>query len=461
MDFSTALNPANEVAPVVQPQQPGMAEVIAPDPLATIARPATSPAEIEQRKAGWAAVYEKMQLNPNLMNAMAVTGAGLMQPIRPGQTVAGQAAQSVMGGMQAFKAGEVEQYNRGREARKDSEASAESGARVAASGASTDLARAQLPGVQSTARTTVATEGDRIAQSKNAAEKVRLELEQADLNLKNLKSDQDVVAAERKLRTRKAEIASTITDERILAGINAEIDKSLEGLNLVRQQIKTSAAAAGASNATARAANLRTDEAGFTIRMLQDLEKNDPTKLQQLLTKTGPFSASQSGDQQRASLYGSLYDKLPDADKKGKTREQFQMHHLTAAKKQDKIKALSDYLRAGGDDTDLIAALTADAKADMPTAGAATNQATTSGGVTYTWNGTKYVPSTGGASAKTPNGILPPVTPNDSAASNPSPADTTKYTRTKGNRGNWVYTRGARGAGRTRAEWEELDAAGN
>lgn len=327
------------------------------DPLAAIAVPIQSPAELEQRKAGWAAVYERITGNANMMNALGVIGMNLMQPVRPGDTPVAQTARSVGAGLNAYRAGEFTQYEMQRQARKDAQESEESGARVEASRSATSLNKARLPAVQAESQVAAATVADKIRIA-------RLETERADVLLQSARTDADVKKIEADLKKREADIKKSIPDETIRAGLLAEIEAQRLKVPEAKARIKASNAAAAASSASAANNQLTVDL----------VKKLAPDEQKEFLTKTGRYSQHTSGIGQQAIMWGNIYDKLPETDpkKKGKTREQFQMDRLSEAKQQDAMKYLTDYIKAVGTDADpdIIASLTEMAKSSLAAKGA-------------------------------------------------------------------------------------------
>ena len=319
----------------------------APDPLALIRKPVATPQEIEQRKTGWAAVWDKLQNDPNLQAALSVAGAKMSQPVHRGESAFGNLTNAVVAGQGAFKAGELLQRQQKREDTTDAQKAAESAAEVAQRNAQTETSRAQLPGVQADVRVKTATVDDRIKKAKEEAEKATLDLSKA-------REEEDVAKVERTVKKRKAEIAQTIPDANIRSAMLAELDKPELELEATRARIQASKASAASSYASAAE-----HKAGATMKELtvKELEAMPPAERKQFLTKTGQYSATSSALSQHATLWGGLYEKLPadDPNRKGKTKEQFVMERLQSAKQKDAIELYLKAKQVGMDDADIDA----------------------------------------------------------------------------------------------------------
>lgn len=308
--------------------------------------PAANPQEVEQRKAGWMEVLK----NPNMQMALLMMGANMAQPTPAGQSTLGHAAQSLALGAGAFQMGEYATRQEARQKQLDTQKQAESEATIAARGAQTRLAEAQLPGVQ--AASDVAQRSVQLNVDRN-----KLELEKAQLALDSAKTENDVKKIEADLKKRRLAIEKEIPDEKLRAAALAEVDAKALAVREARARI-------AASEATTKAKSAEADVAGLTLERVKELS---PEEQRQFLTKTGKYSAATSGIVQQASFWGTLYDKLPADDKykKGKTREQFQMTQLQSAKAKDITDMMKNYVLAGGDDEQILAGFSELLKANL------------------------------------------------------------------------------------------------
>lgn len=358
------------VPPPQQPQiTPGMDSVVNPDPtggmIARVQRPANSPQELENRKVGWQAVIEKLS-DPNFLRAVGFAGATMAQP---GANI----GQGLTAGLTAFSAGEFAKYQQGQEAEKLAIQQRESGARVAASEAQTATEQARLPGV--TAQASVAE-----ANVENLIAKAKADREKADLDLAGAKDEAAVTAVERKVRKSIADLQTQIPDATRRQAIEAELQASLLKVDQAKAAIAASKATTAAKKAEADVSQITLDE----LKAMPSEEKR------QFLTKTGKYStAVGSAIMQQAGMWGAIYDKLPDTDaqKKGKTREQFQMTQLQSTKAKDITDMMKNYVLAGGDDAEVLSMfgdiLKGQLAARQPGAGGGTDGAKESGWQDY------------------------------------------------------------------------------
>lgn len=335
-------------AGMTQPQDPT---------LTAINKPAQTPAEVETRKSGWQAVWDKFTTDPNLQRAMLMVGAHMMQPLAPGQTTMGHLGQSLALGSQAINAGEYANYEKSRQDTKDQQETAESGARVAASKASTAETQARTPGTIADSKVKTDTAQARIDEANTASATAKLALAKAT-------SQEEVDKIQRDLDKHKLQIEQAVPDAVRKKAVMAELEAAGLKADEAKARINASKAAAGASGSAARANNLKADESQITLDVLKKMPDSEK---KEFLTKTGKYSTSASGVTQQASLWGDLYDKLPatDSSKSGKTREQFQMKMLTEAKSKDALESLTKYMAANGDDPEIIQGLTELIKGNM------------------------------------------------------------------------------------------------
>ena len=327
--------------PAAQPMQYGPMVNPAPaDPtVAAMNKPAQSPQELEQRKAGWMQIFQ----NPNFMRALGFAGAQLAQPVQPGQTQFGHLGQAFATGLSAYQAGDYAQQQADLAKSKDARENAESAATVANTEARTGEAVARTPGIQAESDVGAATVNDKIARIKSEADA-------AALKLKEAKGEADVAAVERELRMKRAQIEKEVPDEKLRAAALAEMDTKILAASEARARLGLTEAQTKGAKASAVAKEITVD----TLNKMDDKERKE------FLTKSGRYSVHTSGISQQAEMWGQIYDKLPanDPSKTGKTREQFQMDRLSSSKSKDAADTLTKYLQAGGDDPDVISGLT-------------------------------------------------------------------------------------------------------
>jgi hypothetical protein len=326
----------SEPAPNVM-QQPGINSVVDPNasaPLAMMQRPVQSPAELEARKSGWQMAAEKLS-DPNLLRALGFAGAAMAMP-------GGSVGHGLATGMTAFQAGEYADIAKKREDEKFALEQRQAGATyestqagTGATLAQTDLAKARLPGAQAQSGVEVATADSRIAQAKAESQK-------AVIAAKAAQRVEDLAPLEESIRERRLLIERQIPDETVRRQILAEVEKA----EIAVQQAKQTLAKGKTEGAIG----------DITLDVLKGMSKEDQAAF---LTKSGKFasSAAGSGIAQQASMWGAIYDKLPETDphKKGKTREQFQMTQLQSTKAKDITDMMKNYVLAGGDDPAIIA----------------------------------------------------------------------------------------------------------
>lgn len=332
-----------------QPQvaAPQMAGITNPAPEApAIYKPAATPEEIETRKGSW----QQLLQNPNIMRALGMMGVQLVQPIQPGQSRLGAFGQALGTGMAAMQAGEFTDFERRLKERQETRKDKESQAAIGASNATTNLRVAQLPGAQAESALAQGTLQSKISAAEQA-------VEEAGVRIKSAKTAQELKEIELNLTKRRAEIEKSIPDEKIRAAALAKVDAQILAVDEARAKIDETKATAGLRGAQAKEAEA---DAGVKEVTRDILMKMDPAEQKAFLTKSGKYSATSSAFQQQAETWGSIYDKLPADDpmKKGKTREQFQMHQLRSAKAKDAAEILTKYLANFGDDPGIISGLT-------------------------------------------------------------------------------------------------------
>ena len=360
--LAAVLEDPNATAP--QPtEEEGLAGVVQPDIGKAIHSPITDEKEIENRKLGWSTVFEKFRDNPNLQQALGIAGARLMQPVKPGESVSGNLGQAVVQGQQAFKQGELLQRQQGREDVADAQKAEMHAVQIPEVKAKTEGALAQaeerrsvtarntalLPGDVAASETAVATKDAKVKQARALADKAVAEAEAA--------TDTEAInKVLREFNKKKAALLAGASDEIVKKAVEAELATPTLKVDLLRQQIATSKAAAGEHAAGAAERTVRTTKERLTTDALAQLKKDDPKGFQEYVTKTGKYSGgSTSAEVQKSELWGSLYDKLPtgDSSKGNKTREQFIMERLQAAKQKDALELLVKAKQAGMSDEEI------------------------------------------------------------------------------------------------------------
>jgi hypothetical protein len=348
--------------------------------MAQVQRPAQSPAELEQRKAGWTELYQRMTSNPNIMRAIGMAGAALAQPLPAGQTRAGHLGQAFAVGQTAFAGGEATEFERQQARQKEQRATAESEANIAGTRAGT-------------ARTLQQTETERLTQE-SIVQTAKTAAEKASFDLSKARSVEELDKIDRELKAQRQEIERSIPEGTKRAAILAELAKPEAQLAELKAKTSRESAAAAQAQATARETGVDTDIKSVQLNLLKGMP---PEEQKQFLSKTGKFAASTSGITQQASMWGEIYDKLPATDpaKSGKTREQFQMFFLQSAKAKDASDMYKNYILAGGEDPDTIKMLEDLIKGTLEVrGGAAPKPAAGAGPTEMVWDAKKgkYVP---------------------------------------------------------------------
>lgn len=374
MDTLSQIAPYSEIAGAVPQAAPGpqtapFASMVSPQPdVSQVAKPATSPEEIEQRKAGW----QQIMSNPNFMRALGYMGTQLMQPIQPGQTRMGHLGRAAQTGMTAFQMGEYAQYEQDRQAREDARKQKESDANVAATEATTALNKERLPGVRADAEVAAQTTQARI-------DKVKKDVEKATLDIDRTKLDNELKTMEKELKARQKSIMESIPDETLRKAEMAKVDAQILEVDAVRARIAASRAAAGASGAQTKLANAQLPgvEAEGKMKALTaaEIEKLSPEDKLAYASKTGRFSAASSVTAQSEQMWSRIYDGLPAEDPAKKlNKAQYVQKMLTSGKAKDAAETLAKLLAAGETDEALLRQLRdlAKSNASSPAPAAAT-----------------------------------------------------------------------------------------
>lgn len=311
------------------PQQPMMSPMMnqTPPEVAAIAKPASTPEEIAQRKAGW----QEVMNNPNFMRALAFMGTQLVQPIQAGQSRLGAFGQAFGTGVTALQAGEYASWEQKMKEQEAARKQAESSAEVA-------LTQAKTPGAAAESAAAAGTVKPRIEQA-------GINLERAKIDLQNAKDEATIKPIETALKKRLLDIQTSIPDATVRAAEEAKINAAALAVEEARARIKLTTAHAAEFDAKAAKETFEAAKGEITYNVLKGME---PAEQKEFLTHTGRYAATTSGIAQQATMWGAIYDKLPadDPHKKGTTREQFQMKQLQSAKSKDASDILKSYITA-------------------------------------------------------------------------------------------------------------------
>lgn len=330
-------HPLEPVAQNVMPQA-NYTAMSQPNPVAEMQKPAQSPQEVEQRKAGWLQVIQGLQNNPNFMRAVGFAGAALAQPKPVGQSTLGHIGNAWMVGNSAYELGNNSANEYALRMGKDAREQAESAANVERVKAGTERERVATETARATQQATI---DDAITKSKKA----KLDLDKAT-------KVEEVEAIERELIKRKATLAQQIPDAKLRAAAEAEVDLSIQKLEEAKARVGASRASARNSNASARLHESQANEYEAKVKLINEM---DPEEKKAFFTKTGKYATTTSALTQQRDMWSNLYDKLPadDSAKKGKTKEQFVMGRLTEAKQKDAIELLVKAKQAGLTDEEI------------------------------------------------------------------------------------------------------------
>lgn len=306
------------------PVGPGMAALTDPSAamaVSQITRPAQSPAELEARKTGWQQVAEKLS-DPNLLRALGFAGAAMAQP---GGTIGG----GIASGLTAFQAGEYAQRQQGIEDRAVTMKERETEADIAFKGATTDLRRAQLPGVEAESQVATETAGTKVQAAKTELENLKFKLEKAQ-------SEEEIDKLQREYDKRKWQLIKGIPDAKLRGSLIADMDKT-------SVEIESKRAAARENRAQAERYELERR----AIKNLPD------EKLRQYFTKTGEFASATGGAgsarlAQNEKVWRTLYQGLKkdgDPQVKEVSEDQFVRDRLVKDEDRDTMVALTRALQ--------------------------------------------------------------------------------------------------------------------
>lgn len=325
--------PTVQASPAVEnaPLDAGFATMMQPQPDFTAAnRPAANAQELDRRMTGWAALANKIQTDPNLRQAMLVTGASMMQPLQPGQTGMGSLGQSMVAGAGAYAQGEQRAFQQkviaGREKREEDRAGMEKELHPER----VRQARAGSRRAETEADVAVATRDDAIRRTRAATEA-------AELANATAYNEEQVRQLERDIRAVRA--------FRQRSTVDRELDMELEKAETALAQAK-----------------LNKEKTGYDVslsRLTTDtLSRMDSKELERIVKAKFTGQAGQgSAIVQQMDAWGQLYDKLPptDPNRQGRTKEQYVAEQLKSAKVEDITKMRKAYVDSGGDDTGILA----------------------------------------------------------------------------------------------------------
>ena len=316
--------------------EPGYNAMMQQDPMQDLIqynRPAANPQELEKRTTGWATLAQRFEQDPNLQRALFLTGAMLAQPVRPGQTTAGNIANAGVVGMNAYtqgKAAEIEQMAKmareGREERRlgleEAKLPSQIGSMEAGTAhtkATTATVEAARPGVEAEAKVKAGTADDLIQTARLTREKAALAQSDAEKDsiLKDLTRANEALRAEAQ-------------GPNISRLVQQELDKNDAVIGQLKAKSKQETAKAGVDELTAQ--------------IVQGLP---PEEQKDFALKRGKYgTGSQSAIVQQRDMYGDIYDKLPENDpmRQQMSKDQFVLRQLQSGKQSSALKELTDYV---------------------------------------------------------------------------------------------------------------------
>jgi len=326
--FSDIIEDPN--AGVLSPEEAGFAGITQPNPVAHLNTAPASPAELEKRKAGWAAVWEKFNTDPNLQRAFGMAGAMLAQPMQPGQTNAGNISNAFMVGTNAYQQGEAAQRAQAAGERKE--------------GREIESHQSQLRS-QDSSRASI----DQQTRERTSMEPLRPRALQADISgreqqttLEGLRGVREQQAGQREEELHPHRLgALQTTDEVARQGLD-------ERRELLPRRLANMDSQTRENDAQARSHESRASIAEETAAIIQGLA---PEERKEFLLKTGRHSGSQhtSAMAQQVALYSEIYDKLPDTHpvkQSGQTKEEFLLEKTSAGKTQSAVKDLETIVKS-------------------------------------------------------------------------------------------------------------------
>lgn len=299
-------------------------------------RPATTPEEAGQRRSMWSEIVTRFQTNPNLQRALAMTGAMMMQPIRPGQTAMGQAGNAAMVGLNAYNVGEAAALEQSM--KQASEQRAERQLGIAESREAREAGREPLhrEGMEEDIKGKRAGTGATLART----ELTEVQIDQAIADAKEKKDSAPLRELLRQVQQAEAEVKLGIPADARLA---AELDR----LKAERVKLQTAEAALAGTGASTRYNIARAEEQELTNEALKELPASE-----RLRALGKGRAAGGSAVVQQYDMYAEAFDRLQAKDPndptiKGMNRDQFALKKLESGKASDAATLIQKLISTG------------------------------------------------------------------------------------------------------------------
>ncbi len=297
------------------PEPMGMQAVTQPNPVAHLNTPPATPAELEKRKAGWAAVWEKFQTDPNLQRAFSMAGAMLAQPKQPGQTNAGNISNAYMVGTNAYQQGEAAQLKQKLAMSKEEREAAESKGRVAESAVRVPNIQAQTAGTQASTAGTQQQTAQRtemqpsvVARSGSEAATAATGVLQADENLAHSRENHPIERARGAAQTVDAMAQARERDAK--AAVSEEQLRALQALSPQERSDYLLKKGAHKENQTAFSQQVAEFGAAYD-RKTPEQQATLGSRDDYIETRMGTGKAKSALE--RYAAYQTLVDRAPDA----------------------------------------------------------------------------------------------------------------------------------------------------
>lgn len=227
----------------------GQQQQVPPEVMA-MNKPATSPEELEVRKAGWLQIVQKVTSDPNLMRAIGMAGSTLMQPKDWGQTNAGHIGSAYQVGQSAYDFGKTAETEQHYAAAKENRAQESHVADVAQTQARTEETQVKTAGDRTANQIAEATKTETIAKAKLYNDNLDIQIKLAKTQRER---DQLHLAKEQHLK----EIFDQIPDATLRQQAIAEAEK--QGAINLKNKAEAAHAGAQAGEASARAGKLKSE----------------------------------------------------------------------------------------------------------------------------------------------------------------------------------------------------------
>lgn len=318
---------ADELIPQQQPQVPdpqtapqmGLADAMQPLPpeVQAMKRPASTPEELEVRKAGWIQVISKVASDPNLMRAIGMAGSSLMQPKDWGQTNAGHMGNAYQVGQSAYDFGQQAEMDQRRAAAKEGREQEMHVVDVASKAATTEGTQARTAETKVDTGIKTRTADDVVAHAKLANENIQAQLRAA--KTKNEKDQIELVYEQQ----RKA-IWDKLPPELKTAAVKAELEKPVVANKKALAEASHANAQAGQASAMGGYYRAKAGEQSMENEAVAGLSKEEK---QQYFSKTGKFATGGAGGKSAqvalAEQYGEIWSKAnpPAANEKPEAYE--------------------------------------------------------------------------------------------------------------------------------------------